>query len=296
MGFANGYITTTSGSLTSGGTSVTVSSTTGIPAVPFLATILGEGANTDEVVLVTANASGTLTLVRAYELVAGNGASAHGSGATFFAGLTAGSVPRYPDLDRLYAQQANQTTSQALTITAIDATKRLILVVGSYNRDVNVPTCTNITFSEVLPVNFASGAFLSCYLGTPTGTSGTTVTITATGVDWIVTDRYVVNDLLSTAGASATLTNTDAASQAYVPFGSVAAAPGAFFITGAAQNDGTTGFGSIGSTGNILAAPRPVNSGMTSAIGRVVAGTITAWVQGGGSGGGDFAAGIVIVT
>lgn len=42
--------------------------------------------------LVTANASGTLTITRAYELNGGNGASAHGSGATIAAVLTAGDV------------------------------------------------------------------------------------------------------------------------------------------------------------------------------------------------------------
>ena len=88
MGYANGYQTTTTASLTSGATSVTVASTTGIPAVPFTATIAAEGANTDEIVLVTANAAGTFTLVRGYELMAGIGASAHASGATIAATIT----------------------------------------------------------------------------------------------------------------------------------------------------------------------------------------------------------------
>ena len=92
MGYANGYQTTTTGSLTSGATSVTVTSTTGIPTVPFTAIIAAEGANTDEIVQVTANAAGTFTITRAYELIAGNGASAHASGATIAAVLTAGDV------------------------------------------------------------------------------------------------------------------------------------------------------------------------------------------------------------
>ena len=86
----NGYQTTTTGSLTAGATSVTVASQTGIPAVPFVACIAAEGANTDEIVLVTANAAGTLTITRAFELMNGLGASAHASGATIAQVVTAG--------------------------------------------------------------------------------------------------------------------------------------------------------------------------------------------------------------
>ena len=89
MGYSNNYSTTISAGITSGATTCSVASTTGIPALPFTAVIAAEGSNTDEIVLVTANSSGTLTITRAYELSAGNGASAHGSGATFAAVITA---------------------------------------------------------------------------------------------------------------------------------------------------------------------------------------------------------------
>ncbi len=92
MGYANAYVTTLSAGITNSATTCTVASTTGIPALPFTATIAAEGTNTAETVLVTANSSGTLTITRAYELNAGNGASAHGSGATIAAVLTAGEL------------------------------------------------------------------------------------------------------------------------------------------------------------------------------------------------------------
>lgn len=92
MGYANGYQTTITAGITSGATTCVVASTTGIPSLPFTAVIAAEGANTDEIVQVTANATGTLTITRAYELTGGNGASAHGSGATFAAVVTAGGI------------------------------------------------------------------------------------------------------------------------------------------------------------------------------------------------------------
>jgi hypothetical protein len=95
VGYANGYQTTLTAGITSGATSCTVASTTGIPALPFTATIGAEGSNTTEVVQVTANASGTLTITRAYELYAGVGASSHGSGATIAATLTAGEIAAF---------------------------------------------------------------------------------------------------------------------------------------------------------------------------------------------------------
>ncbi len=87
--YANGWVTTLTGSLSSGATSIAVASVTGAPQVPFKAIIAAEGANTSECILVTAIASLTLTIVRAVELVLGNGASAHASGATIGAAVTA---------------------------------------------------------------------------------------------------------------------------------------------------------------------------------------------------------------
>ena len=121
MGYANGYQTTTTGSLTAGATSVAVASTTGIPAVPFTATIAAEGANTDEIVMVTANAAGTLTLVRAYENFAGVGASAHASGATIAATVTANDLRTERALVDPSLQTWSWVNQGSATITAFGA-------------------------------------------------------------------------------------------------------------------------------------------------------------------------------
>lgn len=101
--WANGYQTTITGGITNSATSCVAASTTGIPALPFLALLAAEGSNTDELVRVTANASGTLTIVRAVELVGGNGASAHASGATLAAVVSAAQLETMSASASIYA-------------------------------------------------------------------------------------------------------------------------------------------------------------------------------------------------
>lgn len=88
--YANLWSSTLTGAIASGATSCSVVSMTGSPDVPFVARIQAEGANTDELVTVTAK-SGSLTITRATEKI-GDGtqvAQAHASGATVQAVLTA---------------------------------------------------------------------------------------------------------------------------------------------------------------------------------------------------------------
>ena len=106
MGYANGYQTSTTQTLTAGATTVTVASTVGIPPLPFVAVIAAEGSNNDEIVLVTANAAGTLTITRGYELTGGNGAGTHGSAATFAHVITAGSYQPTNSGALMYAAQS----------------------------------------------------------------------------------------------------------------------------------------------------------------------------------------------
>ena len=109
-GYANGYTTTLTAGITSGATTCIVASTTGIPPLPFTAVIAAEGVNTDEIVQVTNNASGTFTITRAYELTGGNGASAHGSGATLAHVITVGSfVPIQADTQVIASAGTAQT-------------------------------------------------------------------------------------------------------------------------------------------------------------------------------------------
>ena len=87
---ANGWATTLAASQTNVATVVDVASVAGIPARPFQAVILAEGANTDEIVTVTGLTGVTLTMTRATEAnaVGSTSASAHASGATIMAVLT----------------------------------------------------------------------------------------------------------------------------------------------------------------------------------------------------------------
>jgi hypothetical protein len=88
--FANRYQTHLDGAVTNVALTGVVESVTGIPAVPFRAIISAEGANTNEIVLVTGRVGTTLTWTRAAEAVAGvQVASAHGDGALFTAIVTA---------------------------------------------------------------------------------------------------------------------------------------------------------------------------------------------------------------
>jgi hypothetical protein len=92
--YANLWFSTLDGGIDGSVTSLDVVDETGAPAVPFDARIIAEGANTDEIVSVTAKTGPTFTFVRASEAI-GDGsqtASAHASGAIIEAVLTAGAV------------------------------------------------------------------------------------------------------------------------------------------------------------------------------------------------------------
>lgn len=88
---ANGWISTLSAGINSTDLSCTVPSTSGLPALPTKAVILAEGANSDEIITISANAAGTLTIARAVEANASGStaASAHAAGATIAHVLTA---------------------------------------------------------------------------------------------------------------------------------------------------------------------------------------------------------------
>ena len=200
------------------------------------------------------------------------------------------------DLVRLYAQAVGSTASLAISITAAASGTRIVVVVASFGRDVNTPSCTNVTFTEVLAVAFSTTIYLSVFVGVVSGTSGATVTVTATGVNYIIADIYVVNDALTpTAGTSATLTNTDAAAVAGSPIGPITVAQGTFFVMAAAQADGTTSLSAIAANAPTISTPRAANVALISGIGRTAAAGVSAFYTGGTSSA-DLASGIVAVT
>ena len=222
-----------------------------------------------------------------------------GGAPTWAAPAGGGSTPTGLGFVRTYAQSFANSTTHTPTIDATASGHRLIVVIDSYARDVNSITCTNVTFTEVLALNFSTGVYLSVYVGVVSGgSSGTTITITCTGSNIIVSDIYEVTDALTpTAGASVSLTDTSAAAKARFAFGSLAATAGDFFIIAAAENDGSgAGLSNIRSNHALIdTGPRATGEALTSGIGRAVCSTITGYYTGGTSGA-DMAAGIVIVS
>jgi hypothetical protein len=184
------------------------------------------------------------------------------------------------------------TTSLATTISAAASGRRLIVVAWSNGRDVNTPTCTNVTFTEVGATNFSTTIYMSVYVGVVSGgSSGTTVTVTATGSNFIFTDVYEVADALTpTAGTSATLTNTNVQAVAYTPVGPITPTKGTFCIFAAAQDNGTTPM-PIMVTAPFYARSLIGGSAIFYAPGGSVAGFVTT-----GTANADFCAIIVPVT
>ncbi len=196
----------------------------------------------------------------------------------------------------------SSTTSLATTISAAAAGKRLLVVVFSNARDVNTPTCTNVTFTEVLASVFSTTCFLSVYVGVVAGgSSGTTVTTTATGSNVINVNVDTIADLLTpTAGTPATVNNTDAAAIAGTLLGPITPTRGVFWVAAGAQVTNTT---PLLFRANVPFTSRFVRSTLASGaqlnfaygFGYAPGGEIIAWTEGGTSGA-DYAGGIVQVT
>lgn len=194
------------------------------------------------------------------------------------------------------------TTSLGVTISAAASGKRLIVVVGSSNRDVNTPTCTNVTFTEVLATNFSTTAYLSIYAGVVAGgSSGTTVTITATGSDFIAADVYTIADTLTpTAGTSATVTNTDASAQLGVKIGAITPTKGTFYVCAAYQVTNTTplllAMNAPFTTSSVRGTVGAASTQFVCALGYAPGGDLFGYIAAGGTSAADYAAGIVPIT
>ena len=134
--FSNRYQTALAAGVTSGAATGTVTSVTGIPAYPFRAIISSEGANTDEIVLVTLVAGTTLTWTRAAEAVAGvQAASAHGIGATFTAIVTA---------TQMTALSASVAISALPAVTVPASTDEFIVNQGGTSKKVTLAQITGL--------------------------------------------------------------------------------------------------------------------------------------------------------
>jgi hypothetical protein len=130
------------------------------------------------------------------------------------------------------------------------------------------------------------------------GSSGTTVTVTATGSNFIFTEIVEVADALTpTAGASATLTNTDAGASAVQGNSTctLASTKGTFLIFAAYQTINTTNMNLGFTAPHASYAVRSSNAAMVYAIAYAPGGNVTGYHLAGNSGA-DYCAGIVEVT
>lgn len=118
---ANGWQSTLTAGIDNDDTSASVASTTGTPDVPFVAVILPEGANAEEVVTVTAK-SGSLTIVRGAEPNAAGSStpSSHGAGAVIRHVLSVGTMDDFGDA--IVAEASAGGSGYDLDTYTIDAT------------------------------------------------------------------------------------------------------------------------------------------------------------------------------
>lgn len=113
--FIDRYSSTLARGYTSGGGSISMASATGLPAdgaCNFFAVVKAEGANTEEVFLVTNKSGTTLTVTGAQ---ANSSASNHGSGATILAGIQTSAVVLATGLVLLEEHTASNSTSLNFT-------------------------------------------------------------------------------------------------------------------------------------------------------------------------------------
>jgi hypothetical protein len=171
--YANNAITTLNGAITSGATSLIVTSATGFPAVPFRITVAALARTTvtnTEIMLVTNVVGTTFTVTRAQE---GTTAVAHSSGESVAQVLTAaGAVATF------VTTSTNPTTTGNITIDcagtlSIGGTNATSIILGGNSLTVNVAAAVNInSFAQIngagLLVDSTAGNFLSLG-GTGTG-------------------------------------------------------------------------------------------------------------------------------
>ena len=235
-----------------------------------------------------ANTAAKLSAGTAGKVLTSNGAAA----ALTWETPSAGASNVIPTVEQ-YVANAASTTSLGITISAATTGKRIVVLVGSSNRDVNSVTCTNTTFTEVGATNFSTTVYVSVYVGVVSGTSGTSVTIAATGSDFIFADAWVIADTLTpTGGSSTTLTNTDVTTLVNSRVLSLSSTRGTFWAHVGYESNGTT---NLRYTVSAPHAPGWLQNTLVSAIGYAPGGTFTVNVLG-GTASADYAGILVPIT
>lgn len=217
------------------------------------------------------------------------------SGAVAWAVPAGGSVPNLiPTVEQYVANGTGGATSLACTISAAAVGKRIIVLAASNARDINTPTCTNTTFTEVGATNFSTTIYVSVYVGVVSGSpSGTSVAITATGSNVLFMDTWVVADTLTPTGGSAvTLTNTNVASLTNDRTLTGAFTKGTFYAFLGAEDNGTTALRYSLSAPH---APGSITNAFVTAIGYAPGGSFTAVILAGTTNA-DFAGILVPIT
>jgi hypothetical protein len=126
------------------------------------------------------------------------------------------------------------------------------------------------------------------------GTGGTTLTVNTGSSAFIEAQTYEVADALTpTVGTTATLSNTDASSQAYAHLGPLTLSRGTMFAAVFGEDNGTT---TMRMQMSSPYWPKNLGAGTClSAIGYAPGGNFSGWITAGTSGG-DFAAFICGIT
>jgi hypothetical protein len=199
-----------------------------------------------------------------------------------------------PTVEQYVANGTGSGTSLACTISAAAVGKRIVVLAASNARDINTPTCTNTTFTEVGNANFSTTVYVSVYVGVVAGSpSGTSVGISATGANVLFMDTWVIDDALTpTAGSAVTLTDTNVAGLSNSRALTGAFTRGTFYAFIGAEDNGSTALRYSLSAPH---APGSITNAFVTALGYAPGGSFTAVILAGTTNA-DFAGGLFPIT
>lgn len=124
------------------------------------------------------------------------------SGTVTDLGGAGGGSSSFPTVVQI-AVGSNAVTSQ--TISAAASGNRLILVTNATTGQVTSPTCTNVTWTQLVTFTSAGGSFYAIWVGVVAGgSSGTSITMTKAGSFNSVAVLEITDAVTPTAGQTAT--------------------------------------------------------------------------------------------
>lgn len=100
---------------------------------------------------------------------------------------------------------AANTTATSVTIAAAASGHSLIMVTNATTGQITAPTCTNVTWTQILTVTSGSASYYAMWCGSVAGgSSGTSITMTKPGTFNSVLVIEITDTLARTAGQTAT--------------------------------------------------------------------------------------------